>query len=184
MESAPGDLYAQRQESTSEELFQLLHYQHPLLRGCKQHCGPTEPGRILQGPSMLREREAGRGTGHWREDSEMRTARQEDAGERERPGEREGLREKRPGEMKQTTGDIQLTKQRRPGGPQQGRGKVTTATPCRTTRAAQATLRKDTCSPRQPRLPPPPLTRGAAPKALRSDAKVSDQNPPPLCPSL
>lgn len=40
MESAPGDLYAQRQESTSEELFQLLHYQHPLLRGCKQHCGP------------------------------------------------------------------------------------------------------------------------------------------------
>lgn len=114
----------------------------------------------------------------------MRTARQEDAGERERPGEREGLREKRPGEMKQTTGDIQLTKQRRPGGPQQGRGKVTTATPCRTTRAAQATLRKDTCSPRQPRLPPPPLTRGAAPKALRSDAKVSDQNPPPLCPSL
>ena len=43
--------------------------------------------------------------------------------------------------MKQTKGDIQLAKQRSPGGPQQRRGKVTTATPCRTTRAAQATRR-------------------------------------------
>lgn len=69
----------------------------------------------------------------------MGRARQEDAGERERerPGEREGPREKRPGEVKQTKGDIQVTKQRRPGGAQQRRGKVTTATPCRTTRAAQ-----------------------------------------------
>ena len=94
----------------------------------------------------------------------MRTARQEDAGERERPGEKEGLREKRPGEMKQTKDDIQLTKQRRPGGPQQGRGKVTTATPCRTTRAAQATRRgsEKTCSPQRPCLPPPPLAWGCA----------------------
>ena len=87
--------------------------------------------------------------------------------------------------MKQTKGDIQLAKQRSPGGPQQRRGKVTTATPCRTTRAAQVTRRRSekTCSPRRPRLPPPPLTWGLRPRPCaqmpRSRTRTHHHSVPP-----
>ena len=178
----PQDLHAQRQESTSEELFQLLHYQDLLLRGCKRHCGARQsPGEFSRDPPCRGRgrKEGGQVTGE-RRGGGMRRARQEDAGERE-------TRREGGAEGKET------------------RQRVTSSSPSREvlvdrSREGERLPRQDPAGPHGlPRRPGNAQKRpaalggpachhlclpGAVPKALRSDAKVSDQKPPPLCPSL
>ena len=139
--------------------------------------GPTEPERILEGPSVLRVREEGRGTGHWRGE-------EEGCGE---PDRKTQVRER------ETRGDggaevsrrDETDKGRHPG--HQAETSWGSAAEKGTGYHGNA-LQDHTgcpgCSETTPRLLPLLLTWGAVPKALLSDSKVSDRNPLPPCPSV